>query len=81
MFQIELNYFIAHQDELVRQYRGKVLVLQGPRVVGVYDTLLTAYLEAQKEHPLGTFMLQRCEPGTEAYTVTIATRGIFAGGV
>ena len=79
MLQAELAYFIAHQDELVRRHRGKVLVLKNQQVVGVYDTMLTAYLEAQKTHPLGTFMLQRCEPGPEAYTVTISTHGLFAG--
>jgi len=79
MFQNELAYFIAHQDELVRQHRGKVLVLKDQGVVGVYDTMLSAYLEAQKTHPLGTFMLQPCEPGQDAYTVTISTHGLFAG--
>jgi hypothetical protein len=79
MFQAELAYFIAHQDELVRQHRGKVLVLQGQQVVGVYANLLTAYLEAQKTYKLGTFMLQRCEPGPEAYTITISTPSVFYG--
>lgn len=79
MFQNELEYFITHQDELVQQHRGKVLVLKGQQVVGVYDTTLIAYLEAQKTHPLGTFMLQPCEPGPDAYTVTISTHGLFAG--
>jgi hypothetical protein len=73
MLQAELDYFIAHQDELVRQYRGKVLVLKDQQVVGVYDTLLRAYLEAQKHYALGSFMLQPCEPGPDAYTVTITS--------
>lgn len=72
MFQEELNYFIQNQDALVQQHNGKVLVLQGPRVIGVFDDLLHAYVETQKEHPLGTFMLQRCIPGPDAYTVTIS---------
>jgi hypothetical protein len=73
MFDEELAYFIAHQDELVKEYRGKVLVLKGPRVVGIYPNILDAYLQAQKEHKLGTFMLQRCEPGKDAYTVTLTS--------
>lgn len=71
MFDTELKYFIAHQEDLVRQYRGKALVLRGEHVVGAYGSPLEAYLAAQKEFPLGTFMIQPCEPGPEAYTVTI----------
>ena len=78
MLRAELAYFIAHQDELVQLHRGKVLVLKDQTVVGAYATLLRAYLEAQQTYPLGTFMLQRCEPGADAYTVTISTPGIFA---
>lgn len=73
MFETELNYFISHQDELVKQYNGKTLVLQKEQVIGVYDTPLQAYLEAQKEHKLGTFMIQQCKPGVGAYTVTISS--------
>lgn len=78
MFITELEFFKAHQDELVEKYNGKVLVLIGQSVVGVFDSYLQAYLEAQKEHPLGTFMLQLCEPGEDAYTVTITTPGLFS---
>ncbi len=71
MFDTELKYFIAHQDELVARYRAKVLVIRGEEVAGVYGSALEAYLEAQKQFAPGTFMIQPCEPGPEAYTVTI----------
>lgn len=77
MFTQELNYFISHQDELVRKYPGKTLVLQGEEVLGAYETPLEAYLEAQKEYPIGTFMIQPCEPGREAYTVTVNSRDSY----
>lgn len=73
MFENELNFFIANQNELVSKYRGKVLVIKGPAVVGVYSTALDAYLLAQKEHKVGTFMIQPCEPGPSAYTVDIGS--------
>lgn len=76
MFQTEMQYFIDHQDELVAQYRGQVLAIQGQTILGAYRTALEAYLETQKSHPLGTFMLQACEPGRDAYTVTIATHDL-----
>ena len=71
MFEIELGYFIAHQNELVERHNGKVLVIRGNEVAGVYGSPLEAYLEAQKQFAPGTFMIQPCAPGPEAYTVTI----------
>lgn len=73
MFKPELDYFIAHQEELVRQHGGKVLVLRGAEVVAVCETPLAAYLTAQQRYQPGTFMIQPCEPGPGAYTVTINT--------
>ena len=72
-FLDELDFFISHQDDLVRRYNGKVLVLKGRQVVGVYRDMQEAYIEAQREHKLGTFMLQHCVPGPDAYTVTITS--------
>jgi len=77
-FQQELDYFMAHQDELVRAHRGKVLVIQGTQVLGVYSSLLEAYIEAQKSYELGSFMIQRCEPGPGAFTATVSTAGLIA---
>jgi hypothetical protein len=73
MFERELNYFIAHQDELVAKHPGKVLVLRGENIEGAYDSALQAYLAVQKRFPLGTFMIQPCQPGPAAYTVTISS--------
>lgn len=72
-FSEELDFFIANQEDLVRNYQGKILVLKGPALIGVYPDVLSAYTETQKEHPLGSFMIQPCVPGPEAYTVTITS--------
>ena len=53
MFDTELKYFIAHQDELVSKYQGKTLVIRGEHVEGAYDSALAAYIEGQKQFPLG----------------------------
>ena len=71
MFDKELAFFIAHQDDLVAKHRGKTLVLRGENVEGAYDSALAAYLSAQKRFQPGTFMIQPCQPGPSAYTVTI----------
>ena len=77
MFEKELNFFIANQDQLVKQYEGKTLVLRGEEVAGVYDDPLQAYLDAVKKYEPGTFMIQPCVPGSDAYTVTITSHELF----
>ncbi|MHC1725448.1 MAG: hypothetical protein AB9866_05450 [Syntrophobacteraceae bacterium] len=73
MFSEELNFFITNQERLVREYKGKVLVIKGQAIIGVFSDPLVAYLEVQKEHVPGSFMIQPCEPGPDAYTATIAS--------
>ncbi len=77
MLEKELNFFVSNQTDLVASYKGKVLVIKGQKVVGVYKDALEAYFEAQKQYELGTFMLQPCEPGEEAYTVFITSNELF----
>jgi len=73
MFEEELNYFIANQNDLVSKHLGKVLVIKGRKILGVYTTPLEAFQEAQKTCAAGTFMIQTCIPGPDAYTVTITS--------
>jgi hypothetical protein len=69
----EFDYFIGHQDELVRAYRGRVVAIKNECVIGVYDSELEAVEETAKTHELGTFLVQKCEPGIEAYTQVFHT--------
>ena len=64
----EFQYYLTHQDELVEQYNGKVIVLKDHKVLGSYDSASEAVTETQKTHELGTFLVQPVSPGTEAYT-------------
>ncbi len=75
----ELDYFITNQKKLAEKYIGKVLVIKGQKVIGVYESALEAYVEAQKKYRLGEFLIQPCEPGPEAFTVTISSQEIFNG--
>ena len=77
MFEKELQYFINNQDGLVKKHSGKTLVLKGESVVGVYDSPLDAYLDAEKKYGRGSYMIQPCVEGADAYTVTISTHELF----
>jgi hypothetical protein len=73
VFSRELGFFIEHQDDLVEKYRGRVLVLRGESVEGDFESALAAYLFAKDRFAPGTYMIQPCAPGREAYTVTISS--------
>jgi len=70
----EFRYYLAHQDELVRQYSGKVVVIKNQTLIGAFDSEAEAVHETAKSHELGTFLVQRCEPGTDAYTQVFHSR-------
>lgn len=74
MFQ----FYLDNQEELVKKYNGKFLVIKNNDVVGVYDTEESAYFDAKDKYGLGNFIIQFCSEGTEAYTQTFSSRVIFA---
>ncbi|MDR1358847.1 MAG: hypothetical protein LBJ48_05795 [Coriobacteriales bacterium] len=80
LLEKELEYFKKNQDNLVKKYNGKILVLHNQEVVGIFDNNLQAYQDAKKHFKPGTFMIQKCIPGSEAYTVHISTLGIIDAG-
>ena len=74
----EFEFYLAHQEEMVEQYDGRVIALKGGRILGVYDSELAAVTELQKSHALGTFLVQRVTPGDSAYTQTFySPRAVF----
>ncbi len=78
MLKKEFDFYLKNQNELVKKYNGKYLVIIGEEIVGVYDTEMDAYLQSQKKHKLGTFLIQECTPGNEAYTQIFHSRVKFA---
>jgi outer membrane lipoprotein-sorting protein len=73
----EFQYYLEHQNELVKQYNGKFIVIKDNKVIGVYDSELEAVTKTSQQQELGTFLVQKCEPGTSSYTQTYHSRAIF----
>ena len=70
----EFNYYLAHQEELVRLYNGRFIVVKGHEVLGAYDDRDEAIGETIKGHQLGTFMVHRVTPGDAGHTRTFHSR-------
>ena len=78
MLEKEFSYYLKNQEELVKKYNGKFIVIIGEDVVGSYDSFEDALVESQSKYELGTFLIQQCLPGEDNYTQTFHTRVVFA---
>jgi hypothetical protein len=70
-----LKYFPEHRVLLVTHF---YLLIKGETVVGAFDTEIDAYLDSVAKYGLGSFPIQKCTPGKEAYTRTFHSRVVFA---
>lgn len=72
-FDKEFDYYLAHQDELVEKYDGKVLAIRGEEVVEVFDcNWFDAVIKVDElGYEPGTVMIHEVSPGPEGHTVTI----------
>lgn len=77
MLKDEFKYYLENQSFFVEKYNGKVIVLKDKKLLGVYENEETALHETKKSHEIGTFLIQRCSEGTDAYTQTFHSRVAF----
>jgi len=73
----EFEYYLKHQKELVKKYNGKFLVIKGQKIIGAYETELEAVEKTSKKEKIGTFLVQKCEPGDASFTQTFHSRISF----
>jgi hypothetical protein len=71
--QKNLDFYIKNQDEIVKRYDGRVLVLHKQQVAGDFDSLTDAYFTAKDRYAAGTFSIIKCSPGDKDYTVGYRT--------
>ena len=76
--QKEFQFYLDHQDEIVKKYDGKFIVIKGGKVLGAYDDELTAITETEKSEKIGTFLVQKVSKGESAYTQTFHSRVVFS---
>ena len=71
----EFQFYLRNQRRLVKKFNGRVLVIKDKKVIGNYGTETEAIQETQKQgHKLGTFLVQKCEPGPDSYTQVLRSR-------
>ena len=69
MLDREFEFYVNNQTELVKKYNGRFLVIHNKEVFGDYATLREAYRAGTKNYQLGTFMVHKCGPGKENFSL------------
>lgn len=80
-FKQEHQFFLDHQDELVKKYPNKYLVIVGNKLIGAYDTVELADNAAQQHYTPGDYMIRQALPGDEAYTMHLGAMGVLIGAI
>lgn len=73
----DFQYYLDNQNELVKKYSGRYLVIKDCKVVGDYSAEGDAYFDSVEKYGLGNFLIQYCTSGTDAYTQTFTSRVTF----
>nr|DAE42717.1 MAG TPA: hypothetical protein [Caudoviricetes sp.] len=71
------QYYLDNQDELVKKYDGKYLIICDNNVVNAFSSENEAYMYAKEKYGLGNFLLQLCTKGPEAYSQHFRSRVAF----
>jgi len=78
MLEKEFKYYLDNQKELVEKYDNRFIVIIDNEVIGDYESYEEALFSSCEKHELGTFLIQECTEGEDAYTQTFHSRVIFA---
>ena len=73
----EFEYYLKNQADLIKKHSGRYVVIKGEELIGVFDSKAEAIIETSKAHEMGTFLVQKCSPGSEAHTQTFHSRVVF----
>ncbi len=76
-FDADFQYYIDNQDELVKIYNGYYLIIKDKEVRNKFTTLLEAYEWGNANFEPGTFVIQLCTPGPDAYTRNAYSQSLY----
>lgn len=77
MLENEFKYYLENQEDLLKKFKGKFIVIKNNQVIGAYDSEIQALTETKKDHEIGTFLIQKVTPGNNDYTETYHSRVNF----
>ena len=68
MIKDDFKYYIANQDEIIKDHINDYVVIKNAAVIGYFKEEMDAF-RAMKDHELGTYIVKKCQnPGTDTIT-------------
>jgi hypothetical protein len=58
----EFLWYKLHEEDLLRRYKGRYLVIKGEQVIADYGSKIQAWQETIKTHQPGSFIIHYCAP-------------------
>lgn len=77
MLEQEFQFYQDHKNKLMLQYNHRFIVIKDQRVIADYATREEALETTQKEHALGTFLIQRVSAEDDEQVQRFYSRAIF----
>lgn len=77
MLEKEYKFYKDNQKKFIEKYNGKILLIVGEKLIGVFDNEEIAYKTATAKYELGVFLIQRCAPEDQTIQ-TFHSRVIFS---
>lgn len=74
----QFDFYIKNQSELTKNHEGKILLIHGEKLVGVFDTKTEAFQHGKSLFAPGSFMIIKCTPDESEYTVNYRTVARFS---
>jgi len=75
--QVEREYFDHSLEEWLKLYSGKVALVKGEQLIGVFDDEATALEEGARRFGKEPFLIRRIIPGEQTVSAPAYTLGIL----
>jgi len=73
----EYLWFKTHEEELIKKYYNRYVVIKDEQVLGVYGSMAVAVNVTDQEHRPGTYVVQHCVPRSERKIIRMPFRKIL----
>jgi len=77
MLDVEREYFEAHQEELVRQFPGRFIIVRGQEVLGPFESLQEALTVGARQFGLTPFLVRRTDEQPSEVRIPALALGIL----
>jgi hypothetical protein len=73
----QLDMYIEHQREFLKDYEGQIIAVKNGEVMGVYSSKTEAFDTMIKQYTPGDFIIIKCTKDDKEYTRRFHSRAIF----